>query len=370
MAIEIVRYSAEHRDEVGSFNQRLVEGGEGDYQLPVDLRQFEESAGGPLPWEGWLARQDGVVRGGYLLRKQQFSFAGDVHTVAFYNLSPSEGAIDRAYASISLKMVSSAMAKEPLMFALGMGGLDKRLPQFLKALGWKLHEVPFLFRLVRPGLALRNIASVRTTRLRRIVLDTAAFTGAAWAGIGAVQAFRRRGLRVDSQARTEETPDFGPWADEIWRACGHTFAMIGVRDRCALNALYPKSMPRLARLKIFSGDKLIGWAVVLNTRMKAHKQFGGLHVGTLVDCLSRHEDAPVVAEAARRFLESRGVDIIVSNQCHPVWRSALRQTGFFEGPTNYILAASRGLAKMLDPFETRVSEAHITRGDGDGPIHL
>jgi hypothetical protein len=372
MSVAIVRYTDRYVGQVKQFNQRMTLGGYGEYQLPIDLRQFEDSADGPIPWEGWLAVQDDIVRGGYLLRRQDFSFGGDIRNVAFYNLSVSEGAIDRAYSPVSMRMIATATDKVPLMFALGMGGVNKQLPKFLRAFGWKLHEIPFLFRLVHPGRAARNIVAIRTTPLRRAILDVAAFTGGAWVGISALQALRRRRRKTGwhDTVRYEETDEFGPWADSVWNECANCFAMIGVRDACNLNALYPQGMPRIARLKMRCGHSVIGWAVVLNTQMRNHKQFGDLHVGTLVDCLAPLRDAPLIVEAAERFLENKGVDIVVSNQCHESWRSALLDLGFLEGPSNFVLAVSRGLSELLKPFDHSVSRIHLTRGDGDGPIHL
>jgi hypothetical protein len=64
------------------------------------------------------------------------------------------------------------------------------------------------------------------------------------------------------------------------------------------------------------------------------------------------------------------VDLIVSNQAHREWRAALECAGFLQGPSNYIFAASKELARRLDPWEQGFSKLHITRGDGDGPINL
>jgi hypothetical protein len=74
--------------------------------------------------------------------------------------------------------------------------------------------------------------------------------------------------------------------------------------------------------------------------------------------------------AARRELERRRVDLIVTNQAHSAWQAALRDEGFLSGPTNFLFAASPQLAQLLAPFETAQNEFHINRGDGDGPIHL
>jgi hypothetical protein len=53
---------------------------------------------------------------------------------------------------------------------------------------------------------------------------------------------------------------------------------------------------------------------------------------------------------------------------HGAWLRALAESGFREGPSNYLLALS-------PPFVDAIGGAnhdqfHINRGDGDGPIHL
>ncbi len=370
MALTINRYTVEYVAGVREFNSRIANGGWGEYQLPPDLQQFESSKDTPLPWEGWLAVQDGVVRGGYLIRHQQCSFRGELRTAAIYNLSVSEGVVDPAYSGVGMKMAMTAMAREPLLFAVGMGGRDRPLPRFLKALGWDICDVPFYFRCVRPSRVARNIRTVRGTALRRALLDLAAYTGAAALGVHALQQARRLRGGAIANVQWQEVAQFESWADGIWRSVHGSFSMIGARDAGALNTLYPASSPRLTRLKMLQGDRVIGWAVVMNTQMRDHKQFGNLHVGTLVDGLSAHEDAPSVVKASTRFLEQRGVDLIVSNQSHQVWCAGLERCGFLRGPSNYLLAISKGLARQLAPFEQNVAQTHINRGDGDGPIHL
>jgi hypothetical protein len=60
------------------------------------------------------------------------------------------------------------------------------------------------------------------------------------------------------------------------------------------------------------------------------------------------------------------VDLIISNQSHTAWTEALRANGFLQGPSNYLLGASKPLSALADPL----SECHINRGDGDGPVNL
>jgi len=93
-------------------------------------------------------------------------------------------------------------------------------------------------------------------------------------------------------------------------------------------------------------------------------------VATIVDCLACPEDAGTVIAAVTRELERRGPDMIVCNQMHAAWSLALRDAGYFSGPSNFIFSASRKLAEVLSPWDPRVTECHINRGDGDGPVHL
>jgi hypothetical protein len=104
--------------------------------------------------------------------------------------------------------------------------------------------------------------------------------------------------------------------------------------------------------------------------MTGHRHFGDLRVGTIVDGLAISGMEQSVAHAASQTLEERGVDLIVSNQSHGNWQSALTRCGFFRGPSNRIFAVSPALAQRLHPVESQFPFYHFTRGDAAGPIHL
>ena len=135
------------------------------------------------------------------------------------------------------------------------------------------------------------------------------------------------------------------------------------RDAATLDQLYPPSDPRFLRVRAVGG-----WAVLLDTQMQDHKQFGDMRVGTIVDCLAPPESAADVIRAAASLLEQRGVDLIVSNQLHAAWSRALLESGFRTGPSNYLLALSPAFAEAAGGANH--DQFHINRGDGDGPIHL
>jgi hypothetical protein len=369
MAIAIQPYTEEWIPAVQALNQRLAAGGIApefhfpDRHAPQWLPKLD---GRRIYQEYFLATDGGAVRGGYILKFQDFSFRGEMRRVGFYRLPLSEGIVNKTYAAVGVHLLRHAVGTQPLLFALGMGGFQNPLPQMLKAMAWSLQAVPFHFRVARPVRFLRNIAPLRQSPARRLVADLAAFTGAGWLGIHAVQRFRSHGIEG---LHCEPVPSFGDWAEEVWRDCQSSYALLGCRDRENLNILYP-SDKNFIRVKVERSGQVLGWATLLDTQMRDNKYFGDMRVGSIADCLSRPENALAVTQAVTAFLLDRGVDLIVSNQSHAAWGAALRKNGFFSGPSNFIFAAGKPLAGLLAPLESVFPELHVNRGDGDGPVNL
>jgi hypothetical protein len=244
MPLRILPYAPEAVPAVREFNQRLLAGG------AVADRQFPET-----PHPGWmpgmelfLATDDNVVRGGYILRRQNFSIAGATVPAAHYRLPLSEGVVNRAYAMLGLRMVRDALSREPRLYAMGMGGWDKPLPQMLKRLGWTMCAVPFHFKVVRPFRFLRHIRALRTSPLRSAALDAAAFTGAGWLGMKALGLARRL-----PPSPFDLAPAFAPWADEVWERSHPAYALLAQRDAATLDHLYQPSDTRFLCLRASGG---------------------------------------------------------------------------------------------------------------------
>jgi hypothetical protein len=390
MSVEFVAYTEAAVPAVREFNQRLLGGGAAaDQQFP------ETPDPGWMPgMELFLAVEGSMVRGGYILRRQSFSAGGATVTAAHYRLPLSEGIVNRAYAMLGLRMVRDALRREPRLYALGMGGWEQPLPQMLKRLGWGMSAVPFYFKVVHPGRFLRHIQALRTSAVRRVALDAAACSGAGWLGMKVLGLARR--LPV---CPVDLADGFGPWADEVWERSCPAYGLTAQRDAATLERLYPGSdarfLKRCEELRPQAGvgklkhappmqanelplsSQLLrvraagGWAVLLDTQMQGHKQFGDMRVGTIVDCLAPPESAGAVVRAGTSVLEQRGVDLIVSNQMHEAWGWALGESGFRKGPSNFLLALSPALAQAAAVDRLKPAPPfHFNRGDGDGPIHL
>ena len=95
-----------------------------------------------------------------------------------------------------------------------------------------------------------------------------------------------------------------------------------------------------------------------------------MRLGSIADSLAAPADLDDVVISATRFLESRGVELIVANRSHAGSQRAMRAAGFLSGPSNFHFAASKPLAAMLRAKGVELTDMHWTRGDGDGPINL
>ncbi|MEN1939585.1 hypothetical protein WCE41_03265 [Luteimonas sp. MJ246] len=366
MAIEA--YLPDHEAAVARFNRRLADGGS-PFRFPASSRipWLPKDPGRTTFLEGYVALADGEVRGGYLVKQQPFALEGEVRDdIRNLQLPLSEGSIDPAHARVGVEVLASASRRNRTMYALGMGGAHTPLPTVLRSMGWTVGLVPFYFHVVRPAAFLRNIRVLRGSALRRMALDIIAATGLAAPALGLVQARWLRGPRP-----TVEVADrFGDWTDAIWQEAHGHYALLALRDTRELNALYPPEAEKPIRLKVSVAGRVVGWALVFDSRLDGHKQFGDMRLGTLVDCLALPGQESAVALAAREHLRARGVDLVVSNQQHAAWGAALRRHGFLRGPSNYALAVSKGLHAALAPWDASADRIHMTRGDGDGPIHL
>ena len=369
MSIVIEQYDPNRMPAIDAFNRRLDAGA-----VPAEFRfpsPYVSGAAGREPTglyeEGFVAAEAETVRGCYFLKHQDFLIRGVTRSIAQYRLPISEGIIDRRYVGVGARLVTHALLVQPLLFALGMGSVDNPLPRLLRALGWRLWEVPFFFRACHPSRVATALFAKRAATQPLLGVRGAGLIGGM--ALRALQA-RPRSARAPHGISSKIVSVFDDDVDALWDRCAHHYTMMAVRRSRQLQAMYPPDDVRFIRLAVYEGAEIAGWTVLLDTAMKDHRHFGDLRVGSIVDGLALPEHARVVVAAAARLLEDRGVDLIVSNQAHAAWRQAMRSAGLLPGPSNYILACSPALAKLLEPFDTTATRVHMTRGDGDGPIHL
>lgn len=368
MALVIEPFREQHESAVTEFNKRMRDGG-----AAAELVFFRRAtpewlprlAGSGLFSEYFVAHSDGVVRGAYALKHQDFYFEdGTVQPVAYYHHPLSEGIINKAYSSLGVMLLRDAMARAPLLYCLGMGGYDRPLPQMLIKLGWKHCPVPFYFKILHARRFLHGMQSLRGSPARRLLMNIAASTGIGWGALRAYNLMKTirtpRGATVEWQ-RVER---FSTEVEGLWQEAKGQYAFTAVRDSSTLQRLYPAEHTHLTKLLIRSRGRLVGWAVV-GERRKDPK-YGNMRVGSIVDCWSLPESSVPVIRAATEALAESGVDLIVSNQLHAAWQNGLESCGFMQGPSNFLFAINKPLSARLQPFEEKKQQIHMTRADGDG----
>jgi hypothetical protein len=367
LAIVIQPYGPEHEPAVQEFNRRLQRSSD-DPNLVFSktaIPRWLPPAGNNSVWNEFFVALDGqAVRGAYGLKQEAVFIRGKgLHRVACYHHPLSEGIVDRSYASVGALLARDALARQPLLYALGMGGVERPLAKMLKALGFGLTRIPFYFRVVHPSTFLREMRALREERWRATLMNLAAATGTGWLAIKSVQGIASlRSRPADFVA--EEVAEFSDWADGLWDQAKNGVSLAAVRDANTLRILYPPGVTSTRRLRISRNDVATAWAII-GERRKDEK-FGKMRVGSIVDCWASEENMTSVVKAATQALEKDGVDLIVTNQSHHSWCRAFEKSGFLKGPSNFIFAASKKFTELLQPLEENRPAFHITRADGDG----
>jgi hypothetical protein len=369
--MEIVPYSVADGDAVERMNAKLSAAGS-EWSFPA----AEAPDGAPqLPvWtESFVAREGGEVFGGYPFKHQGFFLKGRELDVGNLTLPLSLGDIDSSYAHVSVALLFDVRQRSPYCYALGLGAQDTKMANLLTAAGWQHLPVPFQFSVKSANSFARNIVLPAEKKLLQNGLRALGTLRLAGLALRSREFIRPRGKTAQPArevARARQVPEFDTSADDLFAAHSASYSLIGDRRAAALNILYPKAEQKYIRLVVERDDRVIGWAVALDTRMQNDKYFGNMRVGSLVDCFAAPEDARAVVSVVDEVLTRRGVDLIVSNQLHGAWNEALASAGYEEGPSNFFLYFSADLAEQLESIPGWSREAHMNRGDGEGPGNL
>ncbi|NIP41922.1 MAG: hypothetical protein GWO41_16280 [candidate division Zixibacteria bacterium] len=364
MNLRVVPYTHDHIEAVRAFNRRLKEGGS-RYQFPEEpvSRQYPRTDDADIYQEYFLAVQGEYVRGGYILRHQDFRINQEDKKIAAYQLPLSEAFVDSSFKGIGKKLLEDGLERQPLMIVLGIGGHDQPAAQFFRRMQWKMHDVPFYFRILHPFRFLRNISYLRRNLLYKMLMDLAAFSGIGWIGLKFLNFFiLRKTLRIED-SRSEMVDGFASWANDLWDVIRKGYIFSSVRDSNILNMIYPQSDQRFLRIRVFFGKNNVGWAVLMATDLKGHNFFGKMKLGSIIDCLALPGFEEYVIEESTKTLKALDVDLIVTNQSYKSWRRAMKNCGYMEGLTNYLLGLSPDLSEMLEPLDKNFELMHVNRGD-------
>jgi hypothetical protein len=355
-------------ESIREFNSRLEKAGV-TFAFPVDSSKLmQKEHGVNTPHQAAYVFSDGsAVRGGFILKSEQVFVGDQSFPVGNYQLPLSEGIVDRKYAMVGVQLIRDALARQSRLYCLGMGNTARPLPRLLSKLGWTVSKVPFLFRIENARNFTKEIRWLRQRARVRLLLDLARNTGTLAAIVGLARLSRRVfGSRVPIGVSFAEVPDLPEEIDELFFNVRDDYGLMCDRRAAAMRTRLPANDSKLLRIVLRKSGKVAGWVVVSISRLSSHTQFGNMNLGCIVDGLAAPADVGLLVGEACRRLERARCDLLVSNQTHSAWIAGLRRQGFFQGPSNFILALSPPLAACL----AAVSSAHFNRADGDGPINL
>lgn len=227
---------------------------------------------------------------------------------------------------------------------------------------WYVVECPFYFRVLHPFRFLREIVVLRDRPARRLLLDALAFSGLGWVGLKGVHAWRGRRGGVRTELTTTVVDGFSGWVDAVWEQVRGSYAMAAVRDETILKTLYPASDPRFIRLRLDRAGVPVGWAVLLDTPMTAHSQFGRMRVGTVVDCLAVPGAEDEVVAAATRHLRGRGWTSSSPTRCTAPGVRLSSETVTCAAPPTSSSPRRRLWSRCWNPLRRTSSTSTLTAG--------
>ena len=229
-------------------------------------------------------------------------------------------------------------------------------------------EAPFWFRVLHGARFLRNIGPLRKDPVRRVASDILAFTGLGGAGIAIAQFLR---ARIEAPAlRVEPLLSFDDRAARVWQQSAVDYSFSALRTGQYLQSNYPTLSTPYTTLGLSRGIELAGWVNLLDCKPWNAAFFGNMKVAAIIDGVAPRENVPELVRAAVQAAKDNGSDMIFTNQTHQAWNDALRNAGFWQGPSNYLLAFSKELLKLLEPLDETIPHIHFNRGDGDGRVNL
>jgi len=147
-----------------AFNERLRARTEPPFLLPENAPVNEGAAtDAAICLNHYVAVDEGgAVRGGVLLMEQR-GWLGKAAIPLVNIQSPlSEGIVDRKFSGVSLQMLKFVYSRSPYAYAVGMGSAENSFPRLLRAAGWSVTPVPFVFSVIDPRRFLKEIGPLRS----------------------------------------------------------------------------------------------------------------------------------------------------------------------------------------------------------------
>src|SRR3954463_14660962 len=163
MPLTFVPSSPQYSAAIADFNRRLQERDARTAFLLSEELSAEEESESSIRRQQFLATDSEAVRGGVIELDQPGWLNGGAVRALNYQSPLSEGIADSRYAAVGLQIVRFMQNRGPAAYIVGMGSRSNPLPRLLTAAGWTLMDIPFLYRVHKPSVFLRELQPLRTS---------------------------------------------------------------------------------------------------------------------------------------------------------------------------------------------------------------
>lgn len=375
MSLALELFSSRHVELARRFNERLRRGqGDPAYQLPEEnFNQQAVPEVSPFLTRQWILVDGDEARGGVMLQEMDCIAGSQVLCAANIQTPITEGAFNRGHAHLGPILLKHISSRFPLLYAVGMGSPDQPFPKLLKALRWHVALSGFYFHAGNGSRFLKELAPLRKPGAIGIAASAAALSGLGGPLLRlahALSGWPSRNFRRLRSLRPSPLRHWDDWTTTLWNTLQPQMSCAAIRNNTTLPFLYPLKDGPLRAFRLDDADgNPAGWMTLLCTTMQGG-HFGNLRVGTIVDALARPGWEASALRTATHMLFELGADLLIVNHTHHAWITALRHNGYFAGPSNYLFAASPPLAQLWKKEDPAGQRVFVTRGDGDGRIHL
>jgi hypothetical protein len=355
MAYRLFPFTAEWEPAVSRCNQRLRSSADSrlvPFLLPTQAKPPDVR--GPVRTEHWIVADDaGEVHGGCLLEAWP-AWAGGKEVEAVNIQAPlSEGITDRVHAGLGIWMIREILRRWPVAWSVGMGSLDAPYARLLKALRWRVDLAPFRFRVLAGRRVLASLPALRNhPRLGLPAKVAAQIPVIPNLATELAHYMRRKGGTSHAGPKAK-----GSSAD--WNRVRTRYGFAAERTPEVLRALYPEGE------RFTTVTQPGATAVLCISQLSGHSHFGDLRVATLAEMLCEPGTQPSLLQTATQAAKRRGAELLLTNLSDPALVSAVDAAGWFEWASNYVVALSPAAAAAVAD-----APIYVTRGDGDGLLHL
>src|SRR3954447_2773341 len=302
MPLTFVPNSPEYSAAIADFNRRLQER-KAPTSFLLSEEVMREESGSSIRRQQFLATDSEAVRGGVIELDQPGWLNGEPVRALNYQSPLSEGIADSRYAAVGLEIVRFMQKRSAAVYIVGMGSASNPLPRLLKAAGWTLKDIPFLYRVHRASSFLKELRPLRSSFPKR-----AAANIARWTGLGAAALALKQRSRVRPAATIRPQTEWGDWADELWSRVRQKCSFAVERERKSLEWMYPAHDLRIRIFLVQKGSDPVGWGVCFDTCMKNNRYFGNMRVGSILDCVALDDYEAETAALVNQQLGLAGCD--------------------------------------------------------------